>query len=121
MKKGFYFSCSERHIDSKSGPLCLEQHFYPVSGSFQGYNEIIDATVTFLCCYGERCVFFLLSDVQKASLLKARKSLSEQTFTQKRLVSIRKELFAGQSGRTGLQQNQNRANMWRSEHPLSLL
>lgn len=50
-------------------------------------------------------MFFLLSGVQKASLVKGRKSLGEQTFTQKRLISIRKKLFAGRCGRTGLQQN----------------
>jgi len=57
----------------------------------------------------ERGVFFLLSDVQKSFLLNGRKSLDEQTFTQKRLVSIRKELFAGQSGRSGLQQNREQS------------
>lgn len=63
----------------------------------------INAFVTFLCYYGERSVFFLLIDVQKASLLKGRKYSGEQTFTRKRLVSIKKELFAGQSGTTELQ------------------
>ena len=51
-------------------------------------------------------MFFLLSGVQKASLVKGRKSLGEQTFTQKRLISIRKKLFAGRSGRTGLQNHE---------------
>lgn len=53
----------------------------------------------------ERGVFFLLSDTQKISLLKGKKSLGEQIFTQKKLVSIRKELFPGHFGRIGFKQN----------------
>ena len=48
--------CSGWQLDAKCGPLCLEQHFYPAWGILQGYNEFIDALVTFLCYYGERCV-----------------------------------------------------------------
>lgn len=103
MKKGFVllmFWITPRcqgwtTVSGTAFPSCLD--YLPRS------QEFIDALSLLL--WRERCVCCSVSDVQKASLLKGRKSLGGQTFTQKRLVSIWKELFAGETGRTGLQQN----------------
>lgn len=72
----------------------MEQYFHSARRIFQGYNDLIDTFVTLLCYYGEReRERDRVSGVQKASLLKRRKLLGEQTLIQNSFVSNSKELF----------------------------